>query len=252
MPAAGAEGVIIAQGGRFGGWARLRQGRQAEVRLQRARHPRVRHRVRGARPGRRAPGADGVRVRRRRARQGRRRHPLLRRDRDRVRSGPGDPADDLLRRRDHGHRLRVGHLRDARLHRRPPATSPARSTGCRSTSGTTTTTTSSTPRSGSASPWPGSDRHPSGVTSRAGVRSCPRPIRPALVPCSTTLRSTVSATVAEQPGGGHLELLQGEHREDHRGQAAWAEPPDEGDLRSGGTTTRAGPGRPAASAPRSG
>ena len=39
VPEGGAEGVIIAQGGRFGGWARPRQGRPPEVRLQRARHP---------------------------------------------------------------------------------------------------------------------------------------------------------------------------------------------------------------------
>ncbi len=38
------------------------------------------------------------------------------------------------------------------------AASPARSTGSRSTSATTTTTTSSTPRNASASPWPGSSR----------------------------------------------------------------------------------------------
>ena len=37
-----------------------------------------------------------------------------------------------------------------------PAGSPARSSGCRSTSATTTTTTSSTPRNDSASPWPAS------------------------------------------------------------------------------------------------
>ena len=38
-----------------------------------------------------------------------------------------------------------------------PAASPARSTGCRSTSATTTTTTSSTPTNASASPWRGSN-----------------------------------------------------------------------------------------------
>ena len=40
----------------------------------------------------------------------------------------------------------------------PAAGSPARSTGSRSTSATTTTTTSSTPRSACGSPWPGSRR----------------------------------------------------------------------------------------------
>jgi hypothetical protein len=44
VPEDGLEGVIIAQGGRrLGG---LRPGRQGHVRLQRARHPRVRHRGR--------------------------------------------------------------------------------------------------------------------------------------------------------------------------------------------------------------
>ena len=85
VPDGGANGVIIAQGGRFGGWTRLRQGRQGQVRLQRARHPRVRHRRRHADPRRHPPGAHGVRLRRRRPGQGRRRHPLLRR---RSRSAP--------------------------------------------------------------------------------------------------------------------------------------------------------------------
>ena len=52
----------------------LRQGRQGQVRLQRARHPGVRHRGRLGGPRRHPPGADGVRLRRRRAGQGRRRH----------------------------------------------------------------------------------------------------------------------------------------------------------------------------------
>ena len=79
VPDSGANGVIIAQGGRFGGWARLLQGRQRQVRLQRARHPRVRHHRRHPDRRRHPPGAHGVRLRRRRAGQGRRRHPVLRR-----------------------------------------------------------------------------------------------------------------------------------------------------------------------------
>ena len=81
-------------------------------------------------------------------------------DRGRHRPGRRHPADDLLRRRDHRHRLRVRHHRHARLHRPRAAGSPARSTGCRSTSATTTTTTSSTPRNASASPWRGSRSRP--------------------------------------------------------------------------------------------
>ena len=91
-PTAAPNGVIIAQGGRFGGWARLRQGRQGQVRLQRARHPRVRDRRRRADPRRHPPGAHGVRLRRRRAGQGRRRHPLLRRHRGRRPAGSSTPS----------------------------------------------------------------------------------------------------------------------------------------------------------------
>ena len=39
VPDGGAEGVIIAQGGRFGGWSVLCRERKGQVRLQRARHP---------------------------------------------------------------------------------------------------------------------------------------------------------------------------------------------------------------------
>ena len=50
------------------------------------------------------------------------------------------------------------------------AGSPARSTGCRSTSAPTTTTTSSTPRNACASPWPGSNA-PSPSRARTSVRA---------------------------------------------------------------------------------
>ena len=55
----------------------LLQGRQSQVRLQHARYPRVHHRRRHLDPRRHPSGAHGVRLRRRRAGQGRRRHPLL-------------------------------------------------------------------------------------------------------------------------------------------------------------------------------
>ena len=64
-------------------------------------------------------------------------------------------ADDLLRRRNHGHRLRVryhGHLGLQRA----TAGSQARSTGCSSIWARMITTTSSTPRNGSGSPCRGS------------------------------------------------------------------------------------------------
>ena len=165
VPDGGADGVIIAQGGRFGGWAVYVKDGKAKFVYNVARHPRVRHRrPTNADPRRHPPGAHGVRLRRRRPGQGRRRHPLLRR---RRRSGTGRvgatqpmifSADETT---DIGYEIR--HDRHPRLHRRGPAGSPGRSTGCRSTSATTTTTTSSTPRNASASPWPGS---------RAGITRC--------------------------------------------------------------------------------
>ena len=83
-----------------------------------------------------APGTDGVRLRRRRARQGRHRDAVRRRREDRRGPGRGHRADDLLRRRDL--RRRLGHrlARQRRLHAARPAGSPARSSGCRSTSTT--------------------------------------------------------------------------------------------------------------------
>ena len=74
VPEGGAEGVIIAQGGRFGGWAvYVKDG-----------HLKFAYNVLGiqeftvgaghADPGRQPPGAHGVRLRRRRPGQGRRRH----------------------------------------------------------------------------------------------------------------------------------------------------------------------------------
>ena len=79
VPDGGANGVIIAQGGRFGGWSVYVDGRHGEIRLQRARHPALHNRRRPADPGGDPPGAHGIRVRRRRPREGRRRHLVLRR-----------------------------------------------------------------------------------------------------------------------------------------------------------------------------
>ena len=154
VPDGGAEGVIIAQGGRFGGWAVYAKDGKAKfvynvLGIQRVHHRGRRTRSRPARTrcamefaydgGGLAKGGDVT----------------LYYDGDAVGTGrvEADPADDLLRRRDHRHRLRVRHHRHRPTTRRRPAGSPARSTGCRSTSATTTTTTSSTPRNASASPW---------------------------------------------------------------------------------------------------
>ena len=65
VPEGGAQGVIIAQGGSIGGWSLYAQGRQAALLLQPARHPALLRRRRPRDPGRHAPGADGVRLRRR-------------------------------------------------------------------------------------------------------------------------------------------------------------------------------------------
>ena len=117
----------------------VREGRQGGVRLQRARPPAVRDRGREAHPGRHAPGAHGVRLRRRRARQGRRRHALLRRREGGRGPRGGHPSVDLLSGRVHRRRLRGG---NPRLSRRTPApASPARSTGSSSTWAPTATIT---------------------------------------------------------------------------------------------------------------
>ena len=81
VPETGASGVIIAQGGSFGGWTLYaKDGRPTYcynlLGLQR-------FKIEGDRaiPPGDAPGADGVRLRRRRPRQGRHRHALPRRRR---------------------------------------------------------------------------------------------------------------------------------------------------------------------------
>ena len=94
VPDGGAEGVIIAQGGRFGGWAVYAKDGKAKFVYNVARHPGVHHRSRRADPGRQAPGADGVRLRRRRPGQGRRRHALLRRQAGRQ--GPGRGTQPMI------------------------------------------------------------------------------------------------------------------------------------------------------------
>ena len=77
------EGVIIAQGGRFGGWALYVRDGHARFVYNVLGMQEFVDRGDGADPGRQQPGAGRVRLRRRRARQGRRRDPLLRRPRRR-------------------------------------------------------------------------------------------------------------------------------------------------------------------------
>ena len=98
---------------------RLRQGRQGQVRLQRARHPGVRHRGRAPGPGR-ARTRCGWSSRTTAAAWPRAATSPCTTTATAVGTGRvgGHPADDLLRRRDHRHRLRVRHHGDAGLHRR--------------------------------------------------------------------------------------------------------------------------------------
>ena len=85
VPDGGAEGVIIAQGGRFGGWAVYAKDGKAKFVYNVLGIHEFATEADDADPGRQPPGAHGVRLRRRRPGQGRRRHPLLRR---RPRSAP--------------------------------------------------------------------------------------------------------------------------------------------------------------------
>ena len=80
VPDGGANGVIIAQGGAFAGWCAL-PASTASPRTATTCSACTRFKIAAdtAVPAGHAPGAHGVRLRRRRARQGRRRHPLRRR-----------------------------------------------------------------------------------------------------------------------------------------------------------------------------
>ena len=70
----------------------VRQGRQAEVRLQPVRRPPLPRRERRGDPAGHPPGAHGVHLRRRRARQGRRRRALPRRRPGPARAGSRAPS----------------------------------------------------------------------------------------------------------------------------------------------------------------
>ena len=76
VPEGGADGVIIAQGGRFGGWSVYAEAGTATFVYNVLG---IQHFTVAATeqiPGGHPSGADGVRVRRRRPREGRRRHAL--------------------------------------------------------------------------------------------------------------------------------------------------------------------------------
>jgi hypothetical protein len=78
VPDGGASGVIVAQGGAFGGWSLYTHEGRPGLLLQPVRPPAVQGLRGAADPGRRAPGPRRVRLRRRRARQGRHRDPVCR------------------------------------------------------------------------------------------------------------------------------------------------------------------------------
>ena len=99
VPASGAEGVIIAQGGNIGGWSLYAKGGKLKYcyNLLGIQHFYVESASAAA--GRRAPGAHGVRLRRRRPRQGRHGDALRRRQEGRRRESRRHGTDGLLRRR---------------------------------------------------------------------------------------------------------------------------------------------------------
>ena len=76
VPEAGAKGVIFAQGGAFAGWSLYANDGRLDLLLQPARLAALQDRSGRPDPARNAPGADGVRLRRRWPGQGRRRHAL--------------------------------------------------------------------------------------------------------------------------------------------------------------------------------
>ena len=125
VPKGGAKGVIITQGGSVGGWTLYVKDGKLKYCYNFFGIEHYFAEADAADPGRQAPGPDGVQVRRRRPRQGRRRHALLRRQGGRQRPGREDPADGLLRRRGLRRRQRYRLARLAglrpdrqRLHRR--------------------------------------------------------------------------------------------------------------------------------------
>ena len=116
VPDGGARGRDRRPGRRVRRLEPLPQGREAEVRLQPVRRPALPRRGRHGDPRGHPSGAHGVRLRRRRARQGRHGLALPRRHQDRRGTRRGHRPDDLLGRRDLRHRLGHRLTRQRRLH----------------------------------------------------------------------------------------------------------------------------------------
>ena len=162
VPEAGAGGVIIAQGGSFGGWSLYaKDGRPTYcynlLGLQRFKIEGDRAIPPGEHQVRMEFAYDGGGL-------GKGGTATLYIDGDRGRRGPRrrHPGDDLLRRRDHRPRQPTPPRRSATTTRPATAGSPAASAGSRSTSTRPprTTTTSSAPRNDSGSRWRASPGRP--------------------------------------------------------------------------------------------
>ena len=117
VPPDGVEGVIIVQGGRFGGWSVYAKGGRATFYYNVLGITSYRVDATEPDPDRHHPGAHGVHLRRRRQGQGRHRHPLLRRQASGHGSRRPNPRGRFLRRRDHRCGPRDRHHRQPRLHR---------------------------------------------------------------------------------------------------------------------------------------
>ena len=93
VPEGGAEGVIVAQGGAFAGWSLYLKDGKPKYCYNLFGLQQLPCRGRDGDPAGHAPGADGVRLRRRRARQGRHGLALRRRREDRRGACRGHRAD---------------------------------------------------------------------------------------------------------------------------------------------------------------
>jgi arylsulfatase len=154
-PTAARRGVIIAQGGRFGGWALYAKAGRAKFVYNVLGIHEFATESGTTDPGRHAPGADGVRRTTAADSPRAATSPCTTTARGRCRPvGATQPmifsADETT---DIGYESGTTVTPTTP---RQPAGSPARSTGCRSTSARMITTTSSTPTNASASPWRGS------------------------------------------------------------------------------------------------
>ena len=144
VPDGGADGVIIAQGGAYGGWSAVHQGRRAQVLLQRARH-------RDATPSpptrRCRPATQEVRAHFAYDGGGLGKGGTVTLfagdDQDRRGSRRAHAPVHVLDGRDRRRRQRRRLAGVGRVRRRRTTSSPARSSGCASTSATTTTATTS-------------------------------------------------------------------------------------------------------------